>query len=89
MEHCDPESVFVCSDSEEDIQHVREQSLALKSILLQIPNSPFIGIPIKTKQDKTNTRFMVYKENMHRMKALNSIEYGEDIKKLWTYPRAL
>ena len=84
VEHCDPESVFVCSDSEEDIQYVREQSLALgeEHTLANSKQSIHWDSYKDQARDKTNTRFMVYKENMHRMKALNSIEYGEGYKEI-------
>ena len=29
VEHCNPASVFICTDSENDIQYVRDQALAL------------------------------------------------------------
>ena len=84
VEHCDPESVFVCSDSEEDIQYVREQSLALgeEHTLANSKQSIHWDSYKDQARNKTNTRFMVYKENMHRMKALNSIEYGEGYKEI-------
>ena len=37
-EHCNPKSIFVCTDSEEDIQYVREQALA-KGEELPLANS--------------------------------------------------
>jgi phosphoenolpyruvate carboxykinase (GTP) len=29
IDHCDPESVYVCDDSEKDVQYVRDQALKL------------------------------------------------------------
>ncbi len=84
IEHCDPESVFVCGDSEKDIKYVREQSLALGEEHLLANSEQTIHWDSYNDQarDKNNTRFMVYKENMERMKALNSIDYEEGYKEI-------
>ncbi|MDC7246803.1 MAG: phosphoenolpyruvate carboxykinase (GTP) [Sphaerochaetaceae bacterium] len=78
-EHCDPKSIFVCSDSEEDVQYVRDQALA-KGEEHQLANSKqtihWDGYGDQAR-DKKNTRFMVYKENLDNMASMNSIEYEE------------
>ena len=76
-EHCGPKSIYVCDDSEKDIQYVRDQALA-KGEEERLAN------PAQTihwdgycdqGRDKNGTRFMVYKENLADMGALNTIEY--------------
>ena len=78
-EHCDPKSIFACSDSEEDVQYVRDQALA-KGEEHQLANSKqtihWDGYGDQAR-DKKNTRFMVYKENLDNMASMNSIEYEE------------
>jgi phosphoenolpyruvate carboxykinase (GTP) len=78
-EHCDPKTIYVCNDSEKDIQYVRDQALA-KGEEHQLANSKqtihWDGYGDQAR-DKKNTRFMVYKENMEKMASLNSIEYEE------------
>jgi phosphoenolpyruvate carboxykinase (GTP) len=78
-EHCDPKTIYVCDDSEKDIQYVRDQALA-KGEEHQLANSKqtihWDGYGDQAR-DKKNTRFMVYKENMEKMASLNSIEYEE------------
>ncbi|MBN2860761.1 MAG: phosphoenolpyruvate carboxykinase (GTP) [Sphaerochaetaceae bacterium] len=78
-EHCNPKSIFVCTDSEEDIQYVREQALA-KGEELPLANSKqtihWDGYGDQAR-DKKNTRYLVYKENLEEMSSLNSVEYEE------------
>ena len=65
-EHCDPASIYVCDDSEKDVQYVRDQALA-KGEEHPLANSKqtihWDGYGDQAR-DKKNTRFMVYKENL-------------------------
>lgn len=77
VDHCDPKSVFVCNDSEQDIQYVRDQALKLGEELTLANSKQTIhwdGYGDQAR-DKESTRFLVYKENLESMKTLNSIEY--------------
>ncbi len=80
-EHCEPASLYVCDDSKEDNQHVRKQALA-KGEEHPMANSEqtihWDGYGDQAR-DKKNTKFMVYKENLDRMKSLNSVEYEEGL----------
>jgi phosphoenolpyruvate carboxykinase (GTP) len=80
-DHCDPKSIFVCNDSEQDVQYVRDQAL-LKGEEHQLANSKqtihWDGYGDQAR-DKKNTRFMVYKENLDSMSSMNSIEYEEGL----------
>jgi len=84
IEHCDPATVYVCSDSEKDIQYVRDQALA-KGEEQHLANSKqtihWDGYGDQAR-DKTNTRYLVYDENLERMSSLNSIKYEEGYKEI-------
>ena len=77
VDHCDPKSVFVCDDSEQDIQYVRDLTLKLGEELTLANSKQTIhwdGYGDQAR-DKESTRFLVYKENLESMKTLNSVEY--------------
>lgn len=83
-EHCDPESIYVCDDSEKDTQYVRDQAIAKGEEDVLANNKQTIhwdGYGDQAR-DKKNTRFMVYKENMAKMASLNSIEYEEGLAEI-------
>ncbi len=76
-EHCDPKSIFVCDDSAEDIKFVRDQAVGKSEeevLALSEQTIHWDGYGDQAR-DKENTKFLVYKENLQNMKALNSIEY--------------
>ena len=78
-EHCEPDSIYVCNDSEADMQYVRDQALALGEETTLANDKQTIhwdGYGDQARAKKT-TRYMVYKENLESMKALNSVEYEE------------
>lgn len=79
VEHCQPDSVYVCNDSEKDVQYVRDQALALGEEHLMQNDKQTIHWDSYADQgrDKDGTRFMAYKENLAAMEALNAIEYEE------------
>ncbi len=84
VEHCDPASVYVCSDSEKDIQFVRDQALA-KGEEEHLANAKqtihWDGYGDQAR-DKKNTRYLVYDENLARMSTLNSVKYEEGYKEI-------
>ncbi|MBN2569584.1 MAG: phosphoenolpyruvate carboxykinase (GTP) [Deltaproteobacteria bacterium] len=84
IEHCDPVSVYVCNDSESDIQYVRDQALLLgEEQRLAFPKQTIHWDGYEDQgRDKKNTRFMVYKDNLENMKALNSVEYEQGYKEI-------
>ena len=83
-EHCDPASIYVCDDSEKDVQYVRDQAIA-KGEEHPLANSKqtihWDGYGDQAR-DKKNTRFMVYKENLENMASMNSIEYEEGLAEI-------
>lgn len=77
--HCEPESVYVCTDSETDMQYVRDQALALgeEQTLYHSKQTIHWDSYGDQARDKNSTKYMVYKENLENMKALNSVEYEQ------------
>ena len=78
-EHCDPASIYVCTDSESDMQYVRDQALKLgEEMQLKYPKQTihWDGYGDQAR-DKKNTKYLVKKENFESMKALNSVEYEQ------------
>ncbi|MBN1947103.1 MAG: phosphoenolpyruvate carboxykinase (GTP), partial [Bradymonadales bacterium] len=76
-EHCDPASIHVCDDSERDKRYVREQAIAKgEEQVLALPQQTIHWDGYGDQgRDKNNTRFMVTRENLENMKALNSVAY--------------
>lgn len=84
VEHCDPSSVYVCTDSENDIQYVRNKALELgeEETLLHPKQTIHWDGYNDQARDKNNTRFLVPKEDMEKMASLNSMEYQEGYKEI-------
>lgn len=83
-EHCDPESIYVCTDSESDMQYVRDQALALgeeKTLDNSKQTIHWDGYGDQAR-DKNSTKYMVSEENLESMKSLNSIEYEQGYKEI-------
>ncbi len=76
-EHCDPKTIYVCNDSAEDIKYVRQQAIEKgeEEVLAQSEQTIHWDGYGDQARDKENTRFLVYKENLPKMKALNSLDY--------------
>ncbi len=83
-EHCEPASIYVADDSLEDEQYVRQQALAKGEEHQLAKNGQTIHWDGYNDQarDKVNTRYIVYPENLERMKSLNSIPYDEGYKEI-------
>ncbi len=78
-EHCDPASIYVCTDSESDMQYVRDQALKLgEEVTLKYPKQTIHWDSYNDQaRDKKNTKYLVKQENFESMKALNSVEYEQ------------
>lgn len=91
IEHCDPTSVYVCDDSEKDVQYVRDQALALGEEK-QLANSKqtihWDGYGDQAR-DKKSTRFLVYKENLEKMKSLNSLDYEQGYEEIMSISKGI
>ncbi len=86
VEHCNPASVFVCTDSEADIDYVRKQALGKgEEHTLALPKQTIHWDGYADQgRDKNGTKFLVYKENLASMEALNAIEYEEGLAEILT-----
>lgn len=84
---CQPDTVYMCDDSDEDSAHVRRMAIESgEEIPLAIPNQTmhYDGYGDQGR-DKVNTKFMVPREKLQLMKHFNSIEYEEgmaDIRRI-------
>lgn len=82
--HCNPKSIYVCDDSREDEEYVRKIAVELgEEHKLAKPEQTIHWDGYKDQaRDKANTKFLVYKENLERMKSLNSVEYEKGLKEI-------
>lgn len=78
-EHCGPETVYVCDDSKEDEAYIREMSLSKGEEQKLAKKGQTIHWDNYRDQarDKVNTKYLVKKEHLERMKSLNSIEFEQ------------
>lgn len=83
-EHCNPATIYVCDDSAEDVAHVRKMSLEKgeeHQMALSEHTIHWDGYGDQAR-DKINTRYMVYPENMEKMKAMNSLPYDQSYEEI-------
>ena len=83
-EHCNPASLYVCDDSKEDEAHMRKVALENGEEHPMANSKQTIhwdGYGDQAR-DKVNTRYMVYPENMEKMKAMNSLPYDEALEEI-------
>jgi len=83
-EHCNPASIYICNDSEEDEQYIRDQALAKGEEFTLARNKQTIHWDNVNDQarDKVNTKYMVTAENLEKMKSLNSVEYNQGLEEI-------
>ncbi|MFW5710771.1 MAG: phosphoenolpyruvate carboxykinase (GTP) [bacterium] len=82
--HCNPKSIYVCDDSAADEEYVRKMAIEKGEEHKLAKDGQTIhwdGYGDQAR-DKANTKFMVYKENLDRMKSLNSVEYEEGLAEI-------
>lgn len=82
ISHCNPESVYMCDDSAEDEQYVKDMAVKTGEEARLSKKGQTIHYDGYNDQgrDVANTKFMVPKDQLESMKALNCIEYGEGLK---------
>jgi len=83
-EHCNPATIYVCDDGKEDEDYIR--AIALKNgeehpMANSEQTIHWDGYGDQAR-DKVNTRYMVYPENMDKMKAMNSLPHEEAQKEI-------
>jgi phosphoenolpyruvate carboxykinase (GTP) len=90
-EHCDPKRIYVCNDSTEDVEYVRQQAIAKgeEEVLAESEQTIHWDGYGDQARDKNNTRFLVHKENLPEMKALNSIEYEEGYAEIMSISKGI
>jgi len=83
-EHCNPASIYVCDDSKEDEQYIRDQAVAKgeEFVLANDKQTIHWDGPKDQARDKVNTRYMVYPENLEKMKSLNSVAYDDGLEEI-------
>lgn len=84
IELCEPASVYMCDDSAEDADYVRNKALELgeeKKLAKEGQTMHYDGYGDQGR-DKANTKFMVSKNNLAKMSALNCIEYDEGLAEI-------
>ena len=83
-EHCNPASIYVCDDSKEDEMFIRKTALEKGEehpMALSEHTIHWDGYGDQAR-DKVNTRYMVYPENLEKMKAMNSLPYDQAYKEI-------
>ena len=80
-ELCEPDSIYVCDDSDADAEYVRNKALETGEEATLVKHGQTMHYDGYNDQarDKINTKFMVSKEHMARMGNLNCVEYKDGI----------
>ncbi len=83
-ELCKPETLYVCDDSKEDEAYIREMALTKgeEEKLAKTGQTIHWDNYKDQARDKVNTKYLVKKEHLERMKSLNSIEFEEGEKEV-------
>jgi phosphoenolpyruvate carboxykinase (GTP) len=84
VDHCRPESVYVCDDSEHDIRHVRSRALETgeETALAKAGQTIHWDNYGDQARDRQNTRIMVPGEKLESMSALNAIDLKDGYKEI-------
>jgi phosphoenolpyruvate carboxykinase (GTP) len=91
VELCEPDRVYMCDDSDEDAEYVRQKSLEMgEEKKLAKPNQTIHYDGYQDQgRDKDNTRFMVAGERLALMGDLNCVEYGEGLAEIRRVARGI
>ncbi len=84
LELCDPDTVYMCDDSDEDAEYIRMKALDAGEEATLAKEGQTIHYDGYGDQgrDKDNTKFMVAQENLARMGNLNCVEYEEGLAEI-------
>jgi phosphoenolpyruvate carboxykinase (GTP) len=88
-EHCAPASIYVCDDSKEDEMYIRETALKKGEehpMALSEQTIHWDGYGDQAR-DKVNTKYLVYPENLDKMKSLNSLPYEQGYNEIMDISR--
>jgi phosphoenolpyruvate carboxykinase (GTP) len=84
VELCEPDSVYMCDDSDADAEYARKKSLEQgeeASLARSGQTMHYDGYGDQAR-DKANTKFMVSSDNMAGMGNLNCVEYEEGLAEI-------
>lgn len=90
-EHCEPDSVYMCNDSQTDADYVRQNAINIgEEMKLDTENQTihYDGYGDQAR-DKVNTKFLVRKEYLEDMKALNGVEYEQGIAEVMGFAKGI
>ncbi len=90
-DHCDPASIYVCTDSEADKQYVRDQALKLgEEVTLHYPKQTIHWDGYGDQgRDTKNTKFMVPIEKLESMKEYGAVEYEEGYEEIMAISKGI
>jgi len=91
VEHCDPDSLYVCDDSQEDEEYIRRIALEKGEEVRLYKNGHTIHYDGYGDQarDKENTRFLVSKKFHETMKNLNIVEMEEGMTEIMGFLKGI
>jgi len=81
VKHCNPATLYMADDSQESEDYVKKMSLEKgeeAKLTMKGQTIHYDGYNDQAR-DKVNTKFLIKKEQMERMQALNSVEYEEGL----------
>lgn len=87
VELCEPDSVYMCDDSDKDAEYIRQRALELgeeKQMAREEVTMHYDGVNDQAR-DKKNTKFLVVADKIAQMGNLNCVEYNEgmaDIRRI-------
>jgi len=84
VELCEPDSVYMCDDSDADAEYVRKRSMELGEEIKLAKDGQTMHYDGYGDQarDKKNTKFMVEAERLDKMGGLNCVEYNEGLAEI-------
>ncbi len=84
IDHCRPESVYVCTDSENDMRHVRKRALETReeTPLAKAGQTIHWDSYGDQARDRQNTRILVPEEKLADMRALNAVGLEEGYREI-------
>ena len=82
--HCAPETVYVCDDSPQDMQYVRDRALEAgeETALAKAGQTIHWDHYLDQARDRQNTRIMAGPEILEDIKALNTVGYEEGYREI-------
>jgi phosphoenolpyruvate carboxykinase (GTP) len=84
IELCDPDTVYMCDDSAEDAEYIRQKSLEMGEEVKLAKTGQTIHYDGYGDQgrDKANTKFMIHADKLANYGNLNTIEHGAGLAEI-------